>query len=159
MSHRIAARSNVARGFVEADVRYFGEIGFVIRIACAIPDAFSIAYGVDPISGAEATSDDWTGAVGIPFAADSAQIYRSVERAFEVICARAAERETQGLSREIAEGALRRALETYPKGEPRDLFNLLLTRLIAEDIARVRLRHESTSVAPELLPRVQPRRR
>jgi hypothetical protein len=90
VSHRIAARSNVARGFVEADVRYFGEIGFVIRIACAIPDAFSLAYGVDPISGAEATSDDWTGAVGIPFAADSAQIYRSVERAFEVVCARAA---------------------------------------------------------------------
>jgi hypothetical protein len=159
VSHRIAARSNVARGFVEADVRYFGEIGFVIRIACAIPDAISIAYGVDPLSGADADSDDWAGAIGIPFAADSTQIYRSVERAFVAICARAAERETQGLSREITERAVRRALETYPNVEPRDLFNLLLRRLIAEDIARVKLRHESSSVAPELLPRVQPRRK
>lgn len=158
VSHRIAARFNVARGFVEADVRYFGDLGLVIRIACSIPDAFSIAYGVDPISGAEANGDDWTGAIGIPFAADSTQIYRSVERAFVAICARATERETQGLSRAITERAVRRALETYPNGEPRELFNLLLRRLIAEDIARVKLRHESTSVAPELLPRVQPRR-
>ena len=159
VSHRVAARSNVTRGFVEADVRYFGNLGLVIRIACAVPDAFSLAYGVDPISGAEVNGDGWTGAVGIPGAADSAQIYRSVERAFEALCTRAAEREMQGLSREIAKRAVRRALETYPGGEPRDLFNLLLGRLIAEDIARVKLRHESTSVAPELLPRVQPRRR
>src|ERR1019366_8431527 len=118
-----------------------------------------LAYGVGPISGAEARCDDWTGAVGIPGAAENAQICRSFQRAFDTIWGRAEERDKAALSREIVERPRRRPLEAYPDGEPRELFNLLVARLIAEDIVRVQRRVASSSPAPELLPRVQPRRR
>ena len=70
VSHRVFARSNPERGWIEADVRYFGDFGLCMRIGVPSVAPFLIGHGVDPLIGTTANFDDWNGAIGIPGAAD-----------------------------------------------------------------------------------------
>ena len=51
VSHRVVARSNAAGGWIEADVRYFGDFGLCMRIFAPAISPFCIGHGVDPLTG------------------------------------------------------------------------------------------------------------
>jgi hypothetical protein len=158
VSHRVAARSNVAQGFIEADVRYFGEIGIVARIACPVEETFTIAHGVDPISGVEAHADDWSGEIEDARSANG-DVTGAYEAALTVIAARAHERERELLSARVLREATHRATGVYPSREPGELFEALVRRLVFEEVALILGRENQTRSAPENIERVQPRKR
>ena len=158
VSHRIAVRSCVARGLVEADVRYFGEIGVVARIECAVEEAFAIAYGIDPISGADASADDWSGAIEDP-RSPTGDYFAALEVALNIVAVRAHERETELLLKRITEDALLQALEVYPNREPPEFFSALVAGLVANEVRLIRSRRNQTRPAPGNIGRIQPKKR
>jgi hypothetical protein len=158
VSHRIAVRADVTRGLVLADVRYFGEFGALVEIACEVPRSFAVAYGIDPISGESTSVDDWEGQIeGQNEDVDG--WFRQIQNAMNLFGTRFQEREIELMSKRISREKVREALELFPDGQADERFAPYVALAASIEIARLARRQEETYAAPEFIPRLQPRKK
>jgi hypothetical protein len=152
VSHRVAVRSN-GSGFIEADVRFFGEFGICARIATPdLTHPFCIGYGIDPLTRRHERFDHWTGAIEVPGAAPAANVEAAMKRAIFAAAQVGEERNNDRARRDLIERAVHEAFAEVPEGAMvTEEAHRKFASHVAERVTRMMFRIDSVAPAPDLV--------
>lgn len=151
VSHRVSVRSDSESGLLTADVRYFGDFAFCIRIGVRLGTSFAVGYGVDPLTGRTAASRDWSGAIGNPNAPDSNAIYDAIERAFAQVSKAAEPISRRALCERIVNECTEKVLGSRTGGTVNEAEQRAIVECARKELAFILQREDGEEEAPELL--------